>query len=151
MDKQPAKIDTAKLRRLLQERRQRFQAARDLTDRFLEIKSQIGELEAANQRHRLEYPGREVNETNVAQIEHLKGELSTLSEEREQAGQRAQAMGYVERLVEHARKLGFEVDERTGSIRAVRPPAKPAGPYESTGWDGHDPRATYIPGAPYGQ
>lgn len=144
-------IDTRKLRRLIRERHQRFQHARDMTDRFLPVKGQIGELQRTVDHQRRHDP-QGANESNVQTLEHLKSELAELSKEREQAGQRAQSMGYVQRLVEHARKLGYEVDEISGSIRAVRPPAKPASTTPTLrSWAGFNPRVTYTPGAPYGR
>mgnify|MGYP001204419298 CR=1 FL=1 len=116
MEHTKPEIDTAKLRRLMSERNRAFDQARDLTDRFMEIRTEISRFEAA-----INQPGRHIDKISrdreIASLQAIKDEKDQIQADREANRSVTQSYGYVENLIDHARRLGLVVDTSRCTVR----------------------------------
>lgn len=125
IDERP-RIDVAKLRRLLSERRQMLDAARRTTDQYLASRDEVARLELrhADELRRSGYGtagrdgigGKLLRKRAEARIEAARDEARQIAEQRDAASERAQNPA-LPGLVDYARKNGFVVDESRATIR----------------------------------
>jgi len=116
MEKAQPQIDTAKLRRLMNERRRAFEHCRDLADRFTDVRRELQTFEAG-----INAPNRRIDksmrERELEQLATLKEELGQVRANREAAGRATDAYAYVDSLATYARSIGFVVDYERGVVR----------------------------------
>lgn len=119
MEKAQPEIDTAKLRRIMNERRRAFEHCRDLADRFADIRKELQRFEAG-----INVPNRHIDkqarERELEQLAALKEERDQVQANREAAHLATRAYVCLENLTNYARSLGFVADYDRGVVRRRR-------------------------------
>jgi hypothetical protein len=108
-------LDLDKLRRLIGERRARHEAVIAATDAYLERRGEASRLQSRIERLR-DLPGG-ASKGDQARLAALKADIDALARIRDEASARFDEYGFVDELIDYARREGVVVEEQAGIVR----------------------------------
>lgn len=122
MTEKTANIDLGKLRTLMSRRNAARERGRNLTDRYLEIRTELQRATDAYERSAKGPPGRQTeggssnmpasdrHDPRHAALKNLEEEVRQIQAQRDAAHRQIDALDFVDACIEYARKVGIVVE-----------------------------------------